>query len=190
MTLTLNMLRCPDTVAPQTRTVTGGEFSIGRGKENDWMLPDSERFLSKRHGLIAFRSGGWEIADLSANGTYLNGEAQPIGHGQPRDLRDGDRLRLGAYEIELRIAETAMLRQVSAPHANPFAIDPFAPSATPAKGPFEQDPLLRHKAEDQRFVPGLAPASINLPPDYAASAAQPDGMRHRDVASGPAGSGL
>ena len=177
MTLTLNMLRCPDTVAPQTRTVTGGEFSIGRGTENDWMLPDSERFLSKRHCLIA-------------NGTYLNGEAQPIGHGQPRDLRDGDRLRLGAYEIELRIAETAMLRQVSTPHANPFALDPFAPSATPAKGPFEQDPLLRHKAEDQRFVPGSCPASINLPPDYAASAAQPDGMRHRDVASGPAGSGL
>ena len=165
MTLTLNMLRCPDTVAPQTRTVTGGEFSIGRGTENDWMLPDSERFLFE-----------WE--------------AQPIGHGQPRDLRDGDRLRLGAYEIELRIAETDMLRQVSAPHANPFALDPFAPSAMPAKGPFEQDPLLRHKAEDQRFVPGLAPASINLPPDYAASAAQPDGMRHRDVASGPAGSGL
>jgi len=197
MTLTLNMLRCPDAVAPQTRTVAGGEVSIGRGPENDWVLPDPERFLSKRHCLIAFRSGGWQIADLSTNGTYLNAEAQPIGHGQPRDLRDGDRLRLGAYEIELRIAETAMPRHVSVPGANPFAVDPFAPSTTPAQRPFEQDPLLRHKAEDHPFAPGLVPASINLPPDYDPlgpepaespfiGSTQPDHSPHLDDAFRPA----
>jgi type VI secretion system FHA domain protein len=197
MTLTLNMLRCPDAVAPQTRTVTGGEFSIGRGSENDWVLPDPERFLSKRHCLLAFRSGGWQIADLSTNGTHLNGEAQPIGHGQPRDLRDGDRLRLGAYEIELRIAEEAMLRRVSAAHANPFAADPFAPPATPARGPFEQDPLLRHQGEDHPFAPGPDPGSINLPSDYDPLApepaesqfsgpTQPDHSPHLDDAFRPA----
>ena len=71
MTLTLTMLRCPDAVPPQTRTVTGGEFSIGRGPENDWVLPDPERGLSKCHCVIAFRSGSWQIADLSTNGTFL-----------------------------------------------------------------------------------------------------------------------
>jgi type VI secretion system protein ImpI/type VI secretion system protein len=40
MTLTLNMLRCPDAVPPQTRTVAVGEFAIGRGPENDWLLGD------------------------------------------------------------------------------------------------------------------------------------------------------
>jgi hypothetical protein len=35
----------------------------------------------------------------------LNGEAEPIGNARPRELRDGDRLRFGAYEIERRIAE-------------------------------------------------------------------------------------
>src|SRR5438128_1833728 len=44
VTLTLSMLRCPDAVPPQTRTVLGGEFSIGRGSENDWVLQDPERF--------------------------------------------------------------------------------------------------------------------------------------------------
>src|SRR5260370_26500962 len=92
MTLNLTMLRCPDAVPPQTRTVAGGEFSIGRGAENDWVLPDPERFLGRRHCVLAYRSGGWQIADLSQNGTFLNGEAEAIRHGQPpRELRDRDR---------------------------------------------------------------------------------------------------
>ena len=80
MTLTLTMLRCPDAVAPETRVLTGGEFSIGRGSENDWVLPDPERFLSKRHCMLAYRAGSWQVADLSTNGTFLNGEAESIGH--------------------------------------------------------------------------------------------------------------
>src|SRR5215813_738617 len=84
MTLTLSMLRCPDRVAPETRELRGGEFSIGRGSENDWVLPDPERFLSKRHCLLAYRSGGWQIADLSTNGTFLNRDTEAIGHREPR----------------------------------------------------------------------------------------------------------
>jgi type VI secretion system protein ImpI/type VI secretion system protein len=157
MTLTLNMLRCPDTVPPQTRAVQGGEFAIGRGTENDWVLPDPERSLSRRHCLLAYRSGGWQVADLSANGTFLNGEGEAIGHGQPRDLRDGDRLRLGAYEIELRIADTAAPRYASAPRADPFALDPFGVHATPQTGPLDQDPLLHRGSEPDPFTPGLVP---------------------------------
>src|SRR5690242_17306499 len=125
MTLTLNMLRCPDAVPPQTRTVTGGEFSIGRGSENDWVLPDPERVLSKSHCLLAYRSGSWQLADLSTNGTFLNGESVPIGRGKTRDLCDGDRIRLGSYEVELRIAESAKPRASSAGRKDPFAPEPF-----------------------------------------------------------------
>ena len=173
MTLTLNMLRCPNTVPPETRTVTGGEFSIGRGAENHWALPDPERFLSKRHCLLAYRSGGWQVADLSTNGTFLNGEPEPIGQGQPRDLRDGDRLRLGAYEIELRIAETAMPRPGSAGRSNPFALDPFAAPSNPATNSLGQDPLLRAAPEHDPFAQALVPPSINLPADYDPLAPEP-----------------
>ena len=166
MTLTLTMLRCPDTVAPETRVLQGGEFSIGRGSENDWVLPDRERFLSKRHCMLAYRSGGWQIADLSTNGTFLNGESAPIGHNQPRDLRDGDRLRLGAYEIELRITETAIPRRAPVGRGDPFALDPFEPRAAPATPPFDADPLLRRDAGQDSFAEALVPPSINLPPDF------------------------
>src|SRR5258706_350009 len=30
------MIRCPDNVAPERREVRGGEFSIGRGRDNEW----------------------------------------------------------------------------------------------------------------------------------------------------------
>src|SRR5690348_12038410 len=105
MQLTMTVLRCPDSVVPETRHVPGGEFSVGRGPGVDWVLPDPERMLSKRHFAVAYRSGGWQLADTSTNGTYLNREADPIGPGDVRSLRDGDRLRVGAYEIEIRLVE-------------------------------------------------------------------------------------
>ena len=51
VTLKLVMIRCPDNVAPERREVRGGEFSIGRGQDNEWVIPDPERHLSKRHPL-------------------------------------------------------------------------------------------------------------------------------------------
>ena len=108
MSLTLAMLRCPDDVAPETRTVAGGEFSIGRAPENDWVLPDPERALSKRHCVLTFLAGGWQVADLSTNGTFLNRESDPIGRGKSRELRSGDRLSFGAYEIEVHVEEEGL----------------------------------------------------------------------------------
>jgi type VI secretion system protein ImpI len=166
MTLTLTVLRCPDRVAPETRQIEGGELSIGRAPDNDWVLADPQRDLSKHHCVLAYRSGGWQIADLSTNGTFLNRDADPIGRDRPRPLNDGDRLVLGPYEIEVRIAEAPAF--ASRRGADPFALDPFA-----SRPGFEPDPLLARDAERDPFAQGFAPASINLPPDYNPLA--PDG---------------
>src|SRR5580658_9904707 len=105
MELAMTVLRCPDQVAPEARSVSGGEFHVGRGPDVDWVLPDPDRLLSKRHFAVAYLGGAWQIADTSTNGTYLNSEGDPIGRGATRSLRDGDRVRLGAYEIEIRLVE-------------------------------------------------------------------------------------
>ena len=118
MTLTLTVLRCPERVAPETRQIEGGELSIGRAPDNDWVLPDPERDLSKHHCVLAYRSGGWQILDLSANGTFLNRDRELVGRDQSRPLNDGDRLGLGPYEIEVRIAETPAF--ASRRSADPF----------------------------------------------------------------------
>ena len=78
MTLTLTVLRCPPTVAPEVRQVTGGEFSIGRGPENQWVLPDPTKHLSKRHSVLAFRKGIWQVAGTSTNGTFVNRDEMPL----------------------------------------------------------------------------------------------------------------
>ena len=57
MGLTLATLRCPDAATPEGRHAAGGEFTIGRGPDNDWVLADPDRHLSKRHCVLAFRSG-------------------------------------------------------------------------------------------------------------------------------------
>ena len=173
MGLTLLMLRCPDAVAPERRQVSGGEFSIGRGPDNDWILSDPERHLSKRHCQLAFRSGQWQLADLSANGTFLNHAAAPVG-GTAQPLRSGDRITFGAYEIEAVIEEDsfaagrpqpgqANLSQESnflASNAfNPGSLDPFA-EPPPPRLPFGADPLLRAgPAED-------GAGGIRLPSDF------------------------
>src|ERR1700733_3324028 len=156
MQLTMTVLRCPDTVAPETRSVPGGEFSVGRGPGVDWVLPDPERLLSKRHFAVAYRGGAWQIADTSTNGTTLNRDPAPIGQAEVRMLRDGDRLSLGSYEIEVRLAEEAMPQmgvgagigggfgppppaRGASPFADPFAMDPLAPPP-PSRRPFDEPP--------------------------------------------------
>lgn len=77
--------------------------TIGRSLKNDWILPDPDRFISSRHAAIDCRGGMYYLADLSSNGVYVNDEAEPVGKGIPRRLFDGDRLRLGDFEILVSI---------------------------------------------------------------------------------------
>ena len=177
MMLSLTMLRCPDSVPPQSRNVEGGEFSIGRGAENDWVLADPERYLSKRHCVLAFHSGAWKIADTSTNGTFLNRDTEPLGRGQIRDLRDGDRLHLGSYEIEIRLQEDAPAARPAAPApsrttaADPFDIDPFAPRY-PAQPP-ERMGLIDDSPGGDPVQGIFAASAINLPHDYDPLAPDP-----------------
>ncbi len=183
MTLTLSVLRCPDAVPPETKRVTGGEFRIGRGPDNDWVMPDPERMLSKRHCVIAFRNGSWAIADTSTNGTFLNREAEALGAGQIRGLNDGDRIRFGAYEIEVRLEQGqqhyAALSAFGAPSA--FGSQAFgSPSASPFDDPFADDVFAPKQAAPETFsssafgadplLPGggMAPPAITLPNQFDA----------------------
>jgi type VI secretion system protein ImpI/type VI secretion system protein len=140
--LVLSVVRCPDSAVPATRRVPGGEVTIGRGEGCDWVLADPNRHLSKHHCTIAFRAGGWVVTDVSTNGTFLDRSAEPIGRGATVTLRDGARLTLGEYEIEVRLEERQGAGGFGAEPANPFDDDPFAPPR-PAPAPFENDPFGR-----------------------------------------------
>ena len=169
MSLSLTMLHCPKGVPPQSRTVEGDEFSIGRGPENNWVLLDPERYLSKRHCVLAFSSGTWKITDHSTNGTYLNGSTQPLGRGHSRDLGDGDRLHLGTYEIEIKVLDQAVANPVPKAPADPFAV---APPATKPRSP--QDELLQTRTGGDPFASAGDVAARLLPDDYDPLAPDPE----------------
>jgi type VI secretion system protein len=81
----------------RTFGVHGG--SIGRAADNDWILPDPDRYVSGHHARIEYRNGRFWLMDTSSNGTYLNDSTAPLGDNGPHALKDGDRLRLGDYEL-------------------------------------------------------------------------------------------
>ncbi|WP_202964900.1 type VI secretion system-associated FHA domain protein, partial [Inquilinus limosus] len=160
--LTLSILRCPDGVPPETRQVGGGEFTIGRGTECDWVLPDPERVLSKRHCMVAFDGAAWQVTDTSTNGTFLNSTSDRLDTDAPRVLRDGDRLVFGPYEIE-----AAFDRAPSAPAPAPALERPqsLAPRS-PAEDRLTGDPFP---------AMGDDPLAVGLPADDVALSGGADG---------------
>ncbi len=107
------------------------------------MLADPQRHLSKRHCTIAFRDSFWEVTDLSTNGTFLNTDREPIGQGETRDLRDGDQLRLGSYQIAVAIAEAAPAICVDSPLPfEPAEPGSFAGPPQPDHSPGIEDAVI------------------------------------------------
>lgn len=78
--------------------MNGTNLTIGRGPENDLVLPDPDRMISKRHCVIEDHNGNVVVVDLSTNGTFLNYGKVPLG-SVPTPLNDGDILSLGGYEL-------------------------------------------------------------------------------------------
>lgn len=106
MKLRLTLLRRPPAHNTDlSRDVGTGRLTIGRGADNDWVLNDPERLLSKNHCLVEFKGGVYVVVDSSTNGVFHNDSATPIGRGNAAVLNDGDRLRLGGFTIGAGFAD-------------------------------------------------------------------------------------
>ncbi|MGQ0565407.1 MAG: type VI secretion system-associated FHA domain protein TagH [Gemmobacter sp.] len=81
----------------------GPSLTIGRGAENDIVLPDPDRLISKNHCAIEDQNGNVVVIDFSTNGTFLNYGKVPLGR-VPTPLNDGDVLTLGGYEMIVAIS--------------------------------------------------------------------------------------
>jgi type VI secretion system protein len=82
--------------------VHGGR--IGRASDNDWALPDPERYLSGHHCEISYRSGSWFVIDTSSNGTFLNDATTPLGRDNAHAVTSGDHVRMGDYEFVVSVS--------------------------------------------------------------------------------------
>lgn len=76
---------------------------IGRGRNCEVIIDDPDRFVSLQHARIDYASGQFWLTDQSTNGTFLNDAAAPLVRGERQPLHDGDRLRIGLFDIRIAL---------------------------------------------------------------------------------------
>ena len=107
-----------------------GMVRIGRDSQNDLVLDDPSKGVSRFHAEIHEAGGVFTIADLnSRNGIWVDGKRV-----QRATLTNGVAVRLGAYElvVEDRPASEPFTLAGHGPHPNTMVAKP---SAQPAQGP-------------------------------------------------------
>ena len=98
MPIKLRVTHGSDAHAPEVHVFDRETVMIGRDESNLLALPDPSRIVSKHHAEVRETEQGYELVDLgSKNFTYLNGKRLTSGHPSP--LRDGDRFKIGEFEI-------------------------------------------------------------------------------------------
>ena len=157
--------------------------TIGRLPDNDWVFPDP--YVSGRHALIRYLNGKFFIEDTSTNGVFVNAPDNRLPRAEPHQLKNGDRLYIDAYEIQVLIegdtaaadarndplAALAASRTQALPPPSRVPVDPQSraplepPSRAKAEPPSrpQAEPPSRAKAEPPSRPPA-EPPSRQLPP--------------------------
>ena len=156
--------------------VQGGTLTIGRAPENDLVLPDPDRQISKQHCVVEDRNGEVVVIDFSSNGTFLNYAKVPLGR-VPTPLSDGDILTMGAFELLVSITAGA-----GPSRAGQMIADPLPDPLAGAVGPGLLPPL------EEVALP--VTAGGNLPPeaeevDFLDSLLGPEGPKGPSGVSRP-----
>ncbi|HKS13185.1 MAG TPA: type VI secretion system-associated FHA domain protein TagH [Pseudomonas sp.] len=154
-------------------------ITIGRGPDNDWVLPDPERLVSSRHCVIGLRDGRYYLTDNSTNGVELVQAGIRLRRGNSEPLMDGEVIRIGDYEIQVRIESGFSMASAGQPDAQSFealmANQGAAPSAplVPAPAPGFQGASSHDTLPD--LFDFLGPSSVS-------AASQPDHVpaQHHD----------
>jgi predicted component of type VI protein secretion system len=99
--------------------------TVGRADNNQLVLPDPERTISRVHARVVYRAGRYAIVDNGSNPISLNGI--PVGAGREHPLNPGDEVQIGGYVLQASAAAaatsadplpTSLARPVSGWHAH------------------------------------------------------------------------
>jgi predicted component of type VI protein secretion system len=126
---------------------------IGRAQDNDWVLPDPERYVSSHHARIVYEDGRYNLMDTSSNGTFVNGAKEALGRQRVHALAAGDRLILGGYDVVVEFG-TPKEDDLNAALAAPSSAPDHSASIPDLGEEFDLGKLLNHPSP-----PGSHPAS-------------------------------
>lgn len=100
------VLRALEGDGAERRIETGGAFTMGRGADNDWVLLDPTREVSKTHCRIEGDGGrGFVLVDLSINGVFIEGQGDAMGPGARHRLATGDQFKIGPHRFAVSLGE-------------------------------------------------------------------------------------
>lgn len=97
----LLVLKAIDPPGPERTIPAGRPFTMGRGSDNDWVIADPDREVSKVHCRIENDGYGFVLADLSINGVVIDGETGPIGPGRRHRLAARDVFSIGQFRFQV-----------------------------------------------------------------------------------------
>lgn len=165
---------------PQALSASFDELggTIGRADNNQLVLPDPERSISRVHAQVAFRHGAYAVIDRGSNPVHHNG--RPLGNGQEAPLQPGDQLVIGGYLIQVEQG-TPEAAGAAGSAADPFAdfggMAWGAAAPTPVSGgmpaPAPADPFAFAAPVPSAPPMSPAPASGGIPDDWDPFAPDP-----------------
>ena len=111
MELEIQIVRdpCHELAKHRVRVFGPSGGNIGRSPNNYWSLPDPKSYVSGQHCEVEFRDEAFWLRDTSRNGVFVNESTERVGYGRWVRLDDGDRLRLGLYELLVRLRHHGQL---------------------------------------------------------------------------------
>jgi type VI secretion system FHA domain protein len=82
--------------------------TLGRAPDNDLVLPDPEKVISRTHAVIRFENGAFYLSDTSLAGTTITNRDITLHRDSAQNtvrLENGDQLRIGDYDLTVMISE-------------------------------------------------------------------------------------
>ena len=154
-----------------------GGGTIGRSADNDWVLPDPQRYVSAHHARVSFRQGSYFLEDLSTNGAFANDGDVAIGKLGPHKLQNGDLLRFGDYQVSVALEAEAAAEAAAPPQTESIAVPTSINALRPINRAAQTD-IGASLDLDALLIPDITAPLAESPPVRAVAQAQvgqPDG---------------
>jgi len=84
-------------------TMDAGRLTVGRAPDNDWVLPDPRKVISRHHCVIEEHDGQYRLLDISNNGVFIGDVNRSVGQGNSYVLCQDDLILIGDYIIAVAL---------------------------------------------------------------------------------------
>ena len=159
MLLYLRILTYRNQSVPPSAPVGFSGFggAIGRATENDLVLDDTSKYISRVHAKVSWRDNVFYLEDVGSNPSVVND--RPLGKGREVALADGDRVTIGDYQLQAVVEAGVAAPKLPQAFVNNTELPLFEPPPPPAQVQLPALELL-HKAEP---APDMLAMPMGLP---------------------------